>query len=237
MSERTIRISASILSADFTRLGDEIRSAEDAGVDMIHIDVMDGHFVPNLTMGPFVVEAVRRATDLPIDAHLMIDDPATYAPQFADAGADYVVFHREACEDPGSIISVIRERGARPGLAVNPPNPADGVRPFLAEIDLVLVMTVNPGFAGQSFIDDVMPKLGTIRDWKREDGLGYAIAVDGGVNPETAPSVVRHGGEILVAASAIFRTDNRALAVASLRQAALGALEEGGSSGSPGGEP
>jgi ribulose-phosphate 3-epimerase len=219
MGERRVLISPSILAADFTRLGDEIRAVEAGGADMIHIDVMDGHFVPNLTMGPFIVEAVRRCTDLPIDAHLMITDPVTYAPAFVDAGADYIVFHSEAVRDPAAAIESIRQLGARPGLAVNPPNPAGNIEGYLDAIDLALVMTVNPGFAGQSFLGDVMPKLAQIALWKEERGLGFFIEVDGGIGPEQAPTVVQNGGEILVAASAIFGRGDAAAGVAALRAA------------------
>jgi ribulose-phosphate 3-epimerase len=219
MTQHRILISPSILAADFTRLGDEIRTIEAAGADMIHIDVMDGHFVPNLTMGPFIVEAVRRCTDLPIDAHLMITDPAAYASSFIDAGADYVVFHAEVSHDPAEVFDVVRSRGAKPGLAVNPPNPAEHLEPYLADIDLALVMTVNPGFAGQSFISDVMPKLATIARWKRERSLDFFIEVDGGIGPRQAPVVVEHGGEILVAASAIFGAPDPGGALVALREA------------------
>ena len=224
MAERRVLISPSILAADFTRLGDEIRTIEAAGADMIHIDVMDGHFVPNLTMGPFIVEAVRRCTGLPIDAHLMITDPGEHAGAFIDAGADFIVFHSETCKDPSAVIKLIRSRGAKPGLAVNPPNPAEKLEPFLEEIDLALVMTVNPGFAGQSFIADVMPKLATLARWKRERDLGFFIEVDGGIGPSQAPVVVKNGGEILVAASAIFGSPDAGAAVVALREAGESAL-------------
>lgn len=221
MSERNVLIAPSILSADFTRLAEEIRTVEAAGADMIHIDVMDGHFVPNITMGPFVVEAVRRCTELPIDAHLMITDPADYAPAFADAGATYIVFHSEAADEPRDVMEVIRSRGARPGLAVNPGNPPENLKPFLSDIDLALVMTVNPGFAGQSFIESVMPKLSRIAAWKREQGLDFLIEVDGGIGPEQAPVVVENGGEVLVAASAIFGGEDPGAALKAIRRAAL----------------
>lgn len=220
MAESGVLISPSILAADFTKLGSEIRTIEAAGADMIHIDVMDGHFVPNLTMGPFIVEAVRRCTDLPIDAHLMITDPAAYASSFIDAGADFIVFHSEACEDPEVVFDLVRSRGAKPGLAVNPPNPAGNLEPYLADVDLALIMTVNPGFAGQSFMADVMPKLATVAKWKRERGLDFLIEVDGGIGLSQAPVVVRNGGEVLVAASAIFGASDAGKALVALRAAA-----------------
>ncbi len=224
MSERRILIAPSILSADFTKLGDEIRAVEDAGADMIHVDVMDGHFVPNITMGPFIVEAVRRATDLPIDAHLMVTNPDEFADPFIEAGADYVVFHAEACYDVAELIRHIRGRGVKAGLAVNPPSSADLIEPHLANIDLALVMTVNPGHSGQSFIADVMPKLAHVAELKAERDLGFLIAVDGGVGPKTAGTVVANGGEALVAASAIFRAGDIGEAVRGLRGAAESAL-------------
>jgi len=215
-----IRIAPSILAADFTRLGDELKRIEDGGADLIHVDVMDGHFVPNLTMGPFIVEAVRRATSLPIDAHLMITEPERYVRSFVDAGADYVVFHTEVSDDPRPLIDVIREAGAKPGLSINPPTQAERIEPWMEHIDMLLVMTVNPGFAGQSFMSDVMPKLRRIADWKRERGLDVLIEVDGGVSVTTAPTVASNGGEVLVAGSAVFCADDPAAAVGAIRNAA-----------------
>jgi ribulose-phosphate 3-epimerase len=219
MNEPRVLISPSILAADFARLGEAIAVVEKAGADMIHIDVMDGHFVPNLTLGPVIVKAVRGVTSLPIDAHLMVTDPEAYASVFIDAGADYVVFHSEASEDPATLIDRIHDLGGKAGLAVNPPNPAEQLEPFLSGIDLALVMTVNPGFAGQSFIGEVMPKLRTVSDWKRERGLEFLIEVDGGIGPSNAGTVVENGGEVLVAASAIFKADDPAAALREIRAA------------------
>ncbi len=224
MNEARVLISPSILAADFTRLGEAIALVEDAGADMIHIDVMDGHFVPNLTLGPVIVKAVRSVTSLPIDAHLMVTDPEQYASVFFDAGADYIVFHSEASSDPGALIDTIHGLGGKAGLAVNPPNPAEQLESFISGIDLALVMTVNPGFAGQSFIGDVMPKLRTVAGWKRDRGLEFLIEVDGGVGPSNAGTVVENGGEVLVAASAIFGADDPAAALREIRSAGERAL-------------
>lgn len=224
MPERRVLVAPSILAADFTRLGDEIRMIEDAGADMIHVDVMDGHFVPNITMGPFIVEAVRRATDLPIDAHLMIAEPEKYVKAFADAGADYIVFHSETACVPSEVFAAVRASGAKPGLAVNPPNPAEQIEPHLADIDMALVMAVNPGFAGQRFMAEAMPKLRQIADWKRERGLGFLIEVDGGIGVQQAADVVGNGGEVLVAASAIFKAERPSEAIGAIRSAGEAAL-------------
>jgi ribulose-phosphate 3-epimerase len=224
MSGRRILISPSILAADFTRLGEEIKLVAEAGADMIHIDVMDGHFVPNLTMGPVIVQAVRRATDLPIDAHLMITDPEKFAPAFISAGATYVVFHREAAAEPRRVIEHIRRARGKPGLALNPQNPAASIEPYLELIDLVVVMTVNPGFAGQGFMAGVMPKVRQIADWKERHSLEFLIQIDGGVNRTTAGTAAGSGADILVAASAIFKADDPATELRAIRKAAEEAL-------------
>jgi ribulose-phosphate 3-epimerase len=224
MATRSIRIAPSILSADFTKLGEELRVVESAGADLIHVDVMDGHFVPNITMGPFIVEAVRRVTDLPIDAHLMVTNPEDVVDAFIDAGANYVVFHVEACGDAAALIRHIRDKGAGPGLAINPPNPVELIEPHLADIDMALVMTVNPGYSGQHFIADVMPKLAAVAALKAERGLDLAIEVDGGIGPETVGTAVVNGGEVIVAASAIFGAPEPGEALRGLRDAAERAL-------------
>jgi ribulose-phosphate 3-epimerase len=222
------QISASILNADFSRLGEEVRRAADGGVDSIHLDVMDGHFVDNLTMGPVVVEAVRPHTSLPFHSHLMISNPLAYAERFADAGSDLIVFHVEAGDDPSSVIAAIERAGKRPGIALNPETAAEGVHPFLDRVDLLLVMTVHPGWGGQSFIAEVLPKLRALRDEVDRRGLALEIGVDGGVNLETIGRAHAAGGEILVAGSALYATDDDlAPTVADLRDAARGRLRAG----------
>jgi ribulose-phosphate 3-epimerase len=200
------RISASILNADFGRLADEVRRAADGGVDSIHLDVMDGHFVDNLTMGPVVVEAVRPATELPFHAHLMIDNPLAYAERFAAAGSDLIVFHVEAGDDPDAVIRAIEAAGRRPGIALNPDTPAASALPYLERVDMVLVMTVHPGWGGQEFIGEVLPKMRDLRDEIDRRGLDVQIGVDGGVNLDTIGAAHAAGGEVLVVGSALYRT-------------------------------
>jgi ribulose-phosphate 3-epimerase len=215
------QISASILNADFGRLGDEVRRADAGGVDSIHLDVMDGHFVDNLTMGPVVVEAVRDDSRLPFHSHLMISNPLAYAQRFADAGSDLIVFHVEADDDPTVVIEAIERAGCRPGIALNPETPASAVHRHLGRVDLVLVMTVHPGWGGQAFMSEVLPKLEELRDEVRRRELGVEIGVDGGVNLETIGSAHAAGGEILVTGSALYRADgDLAPTVDALRAAA-----------------
>ena len=198
-----MKIAPSILSADFTRLGEEIAACEAAGADWIHIDVMDGHFVPNISMGPVVVEAARRVTRLPLDVHLMIAAPERYLADFARAGADSLTVHVEACPHLHRVLQQIHELGLRAGAALNPGTPAVAVSEVLGLADLLLPMTVNPGFSGQRFIESVLPK---VRQLRQMAGPGADIQVDGGVDPLTAPLAVAAGANVLVAASAIFRT-------------------------------
>ena len=213
------RIAPSILSADFGRLAEEVRAVTAAGADLIHVDVMDGHFVPPITIGPLVVEAVRRATALPLDVHLMIEAPERQVSEFIGAGATGVTVHVEAPGDVAATLAAIRAGGARPGLALNPPTPLDRVRPFLHAIDLLLVMSVNPGWGGQPFVDGSMEKLAAARRLRAETGARFVIEVDGGIKAHNAAAAVEAGADILVAGSAIFGAADYAAAIRGLRTA------------------
>ena len=202
---RSPRISASLLNADFARLGEEVRRAVDGGVDSVHVDVMDGHFVKNITIGPLVVEAIRDDATVPLHSHLMISEPLRYASAFAEAGSDLIVFHVEADDEPDAVIQAIRAAGRSPGMALNPETSADAVLPFLERIDLLLVMTVHPGWGGQPFINDVLPKLTALFDEIERRGLSLPIGVDGGVNLETIGPAYAAGGDVLVTGSALYR--------------------------------
>jgi len=221
-----LRIAPSILSADFGRLADEVQQAESAGADYIHVDVMDGHFVPNITMGPLVVEAVRRATRLPVDVHLMIDAPERYVRQFAEAGGTILTIHEEACIHVQATLAKIRELGARPGLAFCPATPLGVVEEVYEDLDLLLVMTVNPGFGGQELVPATVGKTRRARALlERLGATRVELEVDGGVNRETAPLVVRAGAETLVAGSAVFNAHASIAAnMAALRNVAEAAL-------------
>jgi ribulose-phosphate 3-epimerase len=219
---RTLRIAPSILSADFSRLGEEVRAVDEAGADLVHVDVMDGRFVPNITVGPLVTAAVRRSTRLPIDTHLMIVEPERYLEAFARAGADSISVHVEAVADLGETLRRIHQLGKKASVAVNPATPIDGVLPVLGELDMVLLMTVNPGFGGQRFMDQVVPKIRALRAEIERRGLDVSIEVDGGIAPDTASLVVEAGADVLVAGSAVFGAPGRDYvgAVAALRGAA-----------------
>jgi len=201
---RRIRIAPSILSADFARLGDQVREAEKAGADFIHIDVMDGHFVPNITVGPLVVKAVRGVTELPILVHLMIEEPDRYLEAFVRAGASGLCVHWETCIHLHRTIQYIRSLGVMPGVALNPATPADLLREILSYLDLVLVMTVNPGFGGQKFIASMIGKIELVRQMITELQPTCMLEVDGGINTETAPEVVTAGANVLVVGHAVF---------------------------------
>ena len=217
-------IAPSILSADFGNLTRDVRAAEGAGADWIHVDVMDGHFVPNITIGPAVTAAVRASTTLPVDVHLMIERPERYIADFAAAGADWITVHQEACPHLHRTLQQIREEGARPGVALNPSTPLDMVRHVIADIDLLLVMTVNPGFGGQSFIPAMTTKVAAARRLLDEEGrAGARLEVDGGMDAETAGPVAAAGADVFVAGSAVYRhPEGVPTAVRQLREALAG---------------
>ncbi len=199
-----MKISPSILSADFGRLAEEVRAVEEAGADYIHIDVMDGRFVPNITIGVPVVAAIRRFTDLPLDVHLMIETPERQIKQFADAGADIITVHIEACPHIHHTVQAIKGLGVKAGVALNPGTPINTLKEVLSTLDLVLVMTVNPGFGGQTFIEAMLDKVAGLRAELDKNGLATELEVDGGINAEIAPRVVRAGATVLVAGAAVF---------------------------------
>jgi ribulose-phosphate 3-epimerase len=200
-----IKLAPSILSADFARLGEQIDEVARAGADYIHVDVMDGHFVPNITIGAAVVASIRAATSLPLDVHLMVEHPERYVSQFVEAGADIITVHVEATPHLQSTIRLIKESGARAGVSINPPTPIGAVEEFLRHVDLVLVMSVNPGFGGQPFIPETLPRIESMRKILNDRGLSAELEVDGGINANNAPEVVRAGADVLVAGNSIFR--------------------------------
>jgi ribulose-phosphate 3-epimerase len=220
----SVLIAPSILSADFGRLENDVREAVDAGADWIHVDVMDGHFVPNITIGPGVTKAVRAATDVPVDVHLMIQRPESYVAEFADAGADVITVHQEACPHLHRTIQQIQESGARAGVAINPATPVEALSEVLSYVDLVLIMTVNPGFGGQAYIHSCTDKVAQVREALAGAGrTDVDLEVDGGVDTSTAPSVVSAGANVLVAGSAVYgHPKGIAFAIGALRDAATG---------------
>jgi ribulose-phosphate 3-epimerase len=212
-----VQIAPSILSADFARLAEEVRAVDAAGADLIHVDVMDGHFVPNLTIGPLVVEAIRPHTKLPIDTHLMIESPDDYIPAFAAAGSDFITVHVEACRHLHRTVALIREHGAKPGVVLNPATPLCELSYILDEVEMVLLMSVNPGFGGQSYIASATGKVARLRKMIDDRGLGVQIEIDGGIKPDNCRQVTEAGADIVVAGSAIFGSDDYAATIAALR--------------------
>ena len=213
------KIAPSILSADFARLKEEILEVEQGGADYIHVDVMDGHFVPNITIGPLIVEAIRPITSLPLDVHLMIEKPADYIDTFAKAGADIISVHVEACVHLHRTIHAIKKAGVKAGVVINPATPAEMLYPILKDVDLVLFMTVNPGFGGQAFIADVLSKIKQVDKWRQEFAPHVEFEVDGGINQITAKLCTDVGVDVLVAGSAIFNEKNRQNAIQNIRDA------------------
>ncbi len=214
-----IKIAPSILAADFSKLAEEVKEVERAGADLIHIDVMDGHFVPNITMGPIVVEALRPITNLPLDVHLMIENPDQYIEAFAKSGADYITVHVEACRHLHRTIQLIKSFGVKPGVVLNPHTPIETIQHVLEDVDMVLFMTVNPGFGGQKFIHSVVSKVQQLSDIIQEKGLAIEIEIDGGINEETIIPCAQAGATVFVAGSAIYSQTDRANALQNIKKA------------------
>jgi ribulose-phosphate 3-epimerase len=219
MNRRPVRISPSLLSCDFGRLAEEVRAVESAGADLIHVDVMDGRFVPNITIGPVVVEAIKRVATKPLDVHLMIVEPERYVEAFAKAGADILTVHVEACTHLHRVIQQIRHAGAKPAVVLNPATPLSAVEEVLGDVEMVLLMSVNPGFGGQGFIESTVDKVRRLRGMLDARGLDADIEVDGGINAQTAKRVVEAGADVLVAGNFVFSAKDYAQAIKSLRPA------------------
>lgn len=221
-----IKIAPSILAADFSKLGEDVKEVEKAGADLIHIDVMDGHFVPNITFGPPVVEAIRPLTKLPLDVHLMIENPDEYIEAFANAGADYITVHVEACRHLHRTLQLIRSYDVKSGVVLNPHTPVETILHVLEEVDMVLFMTVNPGFGGQKFIHTVLPKVKQLADIIQARNLSIEIEIDGGVDEKTIIPCVQAGATVLVAGSAIYGKEDRKAALQKIKAAGEGALRK-----------
>lgn len=215
------KIAPSILSADFSQLGKEIIDVEQAGADYLHVDVMDGHFVPNITIGPLIVKAIKPLTELPLDVHLMIENPDAYIPMFAEAGASIISVHQEVCSHLHRTIQLIKKHGVKAGVVVNPATPVEMIKDILHEIDMVLIMSVNPGFGGQSFIHHTVGKMEQVAAWRTAFNLSFEIEVDGGVNVDTAMLCTNAGVDVLVAGSAVFNKSDRKKAMNDIIQATI----------------
>lgn len=217
MLGRGVKIAPSVLASDFSQLGDEVCRVVEAGADLIHFDVMDGHFVPNLTMGPQLIKSVKRYTDCPFDVHLMIANPQDYINDFADAGADFITIHIEVEDSVENAVNLIKARGINAGIAIRPKTPISALFPYLADVDLVLPMSVEPGFGGQKFIMSTLDRIDSLREKILESDCDVLIEVDGGINLETAPLVVDRGATVLVAGTAIFNSENPRETIRQLR--------------------
>lgn len=220
-----IQIAPSILAANFAKLGEEVKEVEQAGATLIHIDVMDGHFVPNISFGSIVLDAIRPLTKLPLDVHLMIENPDQYIEQFAKAGADYITVHVEACRHLHRTIQLIRSYGVKAGVVLNPHTPIESIQHILEDIDMVLLMTVNPGFGGQKFIHSVVPKIEALSTMIKERGLDIAIEIDGGITAETIVPCAQAGATIFVAGSAIYSKEDRTAALHEILAAGEAAIK------------
>jgi ribulose-phosphate 3-epimerase len=213
-----ILVAPSILSADFSKLGKEIKAVEDAGADWIHIDVMDGHFVPNITIGPVVVSKIRKISNIFFDVHLMIENPERYIEQFAKAGADLITIHAEVCKNLKSIINNIKKLGCKAGVSINPETSTDTIKEIIKDVDLVLIMSVHPGFGGQDFIKDVLPKIKKVKDLINETGKEIYLEVDGGINNKNVKTIIENGANVIVAGNFIFTSDDYKKAIQSIKE-------------------
>ena len=213
-----VKVAPSVLSADFRNLEDEIKRVEDAGADLLHLDIMDGHFVPNITFGPMIVKAINRCTDLILDVHLMIEKPQGYLEQFAKSGADWITFHWESTKDPRELISKMRDLKVKIGCSLKPQTSFDSIKEIVDDLDLILLMTVNPGFGGQVFMKEVLPKIRETKQFIQENKLKTVIQVDGGIDSQTSKLVQQAGADILVAGEAIFKKEDYKKAIAEMKQ-------------------